>query len=62
MHKPFSLIAGLLLLAIAVIQGLRASYGLDVVIDGYQVPVVASWVAAAVAALLGLMVLRESRS
>lgn len=62
MHKPFSLIAGLLLLAIAVIQGLRASYGLDVVIDGYQVPLIASWVAAAVAALLGLMVLRESRS
>jgi hypothetical protein len=62
MHKPFSLISGLLLLAIAVIQGLRASYGLDVVVDGYQVPVVASWAAAAIAALLGLMVLRESRT
>lgn len=62
MHKPFSLIAGLLLLAIAVIQGLRATYGLDVVVDGYQVPVVASWAAAAIAGLLGLMVLRESRT
>lgn len=62
MHKPFSLVAGLTLLAIAVVQGLRASYGLDIVVDGYQIPVVASWAAAGIAALLGLMVLRESRT
>jgi hypothetical protein len=62
MHKPFSLISGLLLLAIATIQAIRASYGLDVVVDGYQVPVLASWAAAAIAGVLGLMVLRETRT
>lgn len=61
MHKPFSLVAGLALLAIAVVQGLRATSGVDLIVDGYQVPVIASWAAAGIATLLGLMVLRESR-
>jgi hypothetical protein len=62
MRKPFTTIAALLLLVIAGAQAARAYLGLDVVIDGFHVPIVASWAAAAVAGFLSLMVLSEARA
>jgi len=62
MRRPFTAIAALLLLIIALAQATRAFLGLEVVVDGYSVPVVASWIAAAVAGALGLLLFREARS
>jgi len=61
MRRPFTALAALLLLVIALAQGARAFLGLEVTIDGVQVPVVASWIAAGVAGLLALMLFREAR-
>ncbi len=54
MRKPITTLAALLLLVIAIAQGFRAYMGIDVVVDGYHVPIMASWVAAGVAGLLSL--------
>ena len=59
--RPFTMIGGLVLLLIAVVQAVRAFLGFDVIIDGYHVPVMASWIAAGVLGLLSLMVLSEAR-
>jgi len=59
--KPFTTIAALIFLLVAAAHVYRAYAGLPVVVDGHDIPVMASWIAAAVAALLGLMVLVESR-
>ncbi len=59
--KPFTTIGGLVLLLIAIVQAVRAFLGFEVTVDGYAVPVVASWVAAIVLGLLSLMVLSEAR-
>jgi uncharacterized membrane protein len=59
--KPFTTIGGLVLLLIAVVQAVRAFLGFEVIIDGYAVPVMASWVVAIVLGLLSLMVLGEAR-
>jgi hypothetical protein len=59
--KPFTTIGGLVLLLIAIVQAVRAFLGFEVTIDGYAVPVIASWVAAIVLGLLSLMMLSEAR-
>ncbi len=59
--KPFTTIGGLVLLLIAIVQAVRAFLGFEVTIDGYAVPVMASWVVAIVLGLLSLMVLGEAR-
>ncbi len=59
--KPFTTIGGLVLLLIAIVQAVRAFLGFEVTIDGYAVPVMASWVVAIVLGLLSLMVLSEAR-
>jgi hypothetical protein len=61
MGKPFTTIAALLLLVIAVGQAVRAYLGLEVVIDGHQIPITASWIAAAVAGLLSVMLFVEAK-
>ena len=61
MRRPFTMLAALLLLVVALAQAARAYLGVEVLINGYSVPVVASWVAAAVAAFLSLMLFREAR-
>ena len=61
MRKPFTTIAALLLLVVALAQAARAYLGVEVLIDGYAVPVIASWVAAGVAGLISLMLFREAR-
>ena len=62
MRRPFTTIGALLFLVVAVAQATRAALGVEVVIDGFQVPIVASWIAAAVAGLLAIMLFRESRA
>jgi hypothetical protein len=55
------MIGGLVLLLIAVVQAVRAFLGFEVIINGYAVPVLASWIVAGVLGVIGLMVLREAR-
>ena len=57
--KPFTIIAALLFLLIAVCHAYRAYYGLDFAFGTFHVPVMASWVAAAVTAFLGIMLFVE---
>jgi hypothetical protein len=59
MSKPFTIIAALLLLAIAAGHAARAYYGLDLVAAGHIVPIWASWACAGVLAFLGVMVFVE---
>jgi hypothetical protein len=59
-HKPFTVIAALLLGLVAAAQTARAYFGIEVVVDGYQVPIAASWIAAGVAAFLSVMLFREA--
>lgn len=61
MSKPFTMIAALLLLFVAVAHAVRVAMNLDVIVDGYQVPMMASIVAAIVSGLLALLVWREAR-
>ena len=61
MRKPFTTVGALLLLFIACVQAVRAYLGIDVIINGFQVPVVASWAAASIIAFVSLMMLGEAR-
>lgn len=61
MRRPFTTIAGLILAIVAIAQAARAALGVDVIVDGYAVPVMASWIAAAVAGVVSLMLFREAR-
>jgi hypothetical protein len=49
------------LLVIAILQAGRAVLGLDVMVDGHHVPVMASWIASGVALFLSLMLFAEAR-
>jgi hypothetical protein len=59
--KPFTLIAAVIFLMVAAAHIYRAATGLTVVIDGHDIPMAVSWVAAAVSALIGVMLFAESR-
>ena len=59
MSKPFTIIAALLFLLIAAAHAYRAYYGLDVVVASHVIPIWASWVCAAVTAILGIMLFAE---
>jgi hypothetical protein len=61
MSRPFTTIAALVLLFIAGVQAVRAYLAFDVVIDGFHVPVIASWAAAGLLGLLALLTLAEAR-
>jgi len=60
MPKRFTIIAAILLGAIAAAQAARAYYGIDIVINGYEVPVAMSWAGAAVAAIVAVLAFREA--
>jgi hypothetical protein len=62
MRRPFTIIAALLIGFIAAAQATRAFLGVDVVVDTFHVPIVASWVAAGVGAFISLMLFREASS
>lgn len=59
--KPFTTIGALIFLLVAAAHAYRAYSGLAVTFDGHDVPMMASWIAAAVSGLLGLMMLMEAR-
>jgi hypothetical protein len=61
MSRPFTQLAGVLLLIVAVAHAYRIYAGLAVTIGAHSVPMWASWLGAAVAALLALMIFAESR-
>lgn len=58
--RLFSTVAAILLGVIAVAQGVRAFYGIDVTIGTYHVPIVMSWVAAGVAGFIAIFAFREA--
>ena len=53
MSKPFTIIGAIVLLVVAAAHAYRLYAGLPVVVGGHDIPMDASWIAAAVAALLG---------
>jgi len=59
--KPFTTIATIVFTLVAVLQLVRVLEGWDVAIGSFRVPMWASVVAAAFAALLAVMVWRENR-
>jgi hypothetical protein len=50
-------LSALVLLLIAVAHAYRAYAGLDVVVAGHAIPILASWICAGVTALLGILLL-----
>ena len=61
MRKPFTITAAALLLLIALLQLLRFIMGWEVTLNGVEIPVWASGIAAVVAAGLAVMVWMETR-
>jgi len=61
MAKPFTMIAALLLLIVAVAHVYRLFTGFSVVVGGAEVPLWVSWPGAIVPALLAVMLFTESR-
>ena len=59
--KPFTMIAAVIFLMAASAHVYRAYAGLPVAVGGHDIPVMASWIAAAVCGLLGIMLFAESR-
>ena len=59
--KPFTMIAALVFFAVAAAHVYRAYSGFDVTLQGHAIPIWGSYVAAAVSALLGVMLIAESR-
>jgi hypothetical protein len=61
MSKPFTTIAAIVFFVVAAVHLYRIFAGLSVAIGSLAVPMWGSWLGAAVAALLGIMLLSESR-
>jgi len=61
MSKPFTVIAAIIFLIVAAAHAYRAYTGVTVVVDGHEVPMMASWIGGVIAALFGIMLLVESR-
>jgi lipopolysaccharide export LptBFGC system permease protein LptF len=59
--KPFTMIAALLLLIVAGVHAYRLATGMAVEVQGSAVPMIASWIGVAVAALLAFMLLVEAK-
>ena len=53
--KPFTFVAAIMLLVVAICHAYRAYAGLALVIGTFSVPILCSWVAAAGCAILALM-------
>lgn len=59
--KPFTIIAILIFIIVAAVQVTRIALGWPVLINGVSIPIWASVIAAAVAALMAAMLWRENR-
>ena len=57
--KPFTIIAALFLLVVAAAHAYRAYYGLNLIVAGHDIPILVSWIATAVCAILGIMLFVE---
>jgi hypothetical protein len=61
MSRPFTIIGALIFFAVATAHIFRIAAGLSVMIGSQNIPMVASWIAAAVAAFIGIMTIIEVR-
>jgi hypothetical protein len=61
MSKPFTTIGAIVFLIVAAAHAYRIYAGLAVVVGAHDIPMMVSWIAGSVAALLGIMMLVESR-
>jgi hypothetical protein len=61
MSRPFTLIGALIFFAVAMAHIFRIAAGLSVMIGSHDISMVASWVAAVVAAFVGMMTIIEMR-
>jgi len=59
--KPFSTLAGLILLIVAAAHAYRLYSGMAIDVNGTTLPMWVSWAGLAVAAIVGVMTLVESR-
>jgi hypothetical protein len=59
--KPFTTVAVIMLALLALVHLYRFVRGLDIVVNGHSIPLWVSAVAAIVAAVLSLMIWRESK-
>jgi hypothetical protein len=59
--KPFSLIVGIVMLIVAALHALRIAEGWQITFEGRTLPMSLSYVAAVVAAILGIGTLVEAR-
>lgn len=57
----YGTIAGLIFLGVAVLHGVRATYGWEVMINGWMVPLWLSWLIALVGFLMALTAIRSLR-
>lgn len=58
--KLFSTVAAIFLGVIAGALAFRAYYGIDVVVGSYHVPMLMSWIAAAVVGIVAVFAFREA--
>jgi len=61
MSKPFTIIGAIVFLLVAAAHVYRIYAGLTVTVGPHDIPMVASWIAAAVAAFVGMMTIIELR-
>jgi len=61
MSRPFTIVGAIILLAVAAAHVCRIAAGVAVMIGSHDVPMVASWIAAAIAAFVGMMTIIELR-
>jgi uncharacterized membrane protein len=60
--RPFTLVAAIIFLCMALIHLYRIAVGLEVTVGMALVPMMASWAGLVIAAFLSVMLFRESRS
>jgi phosphate/sulfate permease len=61
MSRPFTIVGAIILLAVAAAHVFRIAAGVAVMVGSHDVPMVVSWIAAAIAAFVGMMTIIELR-
>jgi len=61
MSRPFTIVGAIILLVFAVAHIFRIAAGVAVMVGSHDVPMIASWIAAAIAAFVGMMTIIELR-
>jgi hypothetical protein len=61
MSRPFTIVGAIILLAVAAVHVFRIAAGVAVMVGSHDVPMVVSWIAAAIAAFVGMMTIIELR-